>query len=336
MPYSQIISRAFEIVRRHRALWVFGFLVALTGGAGGNYGSGANFSGPETDFNGGTIPGFDFNPAAVFGLILIAGLVILALVIISTIVRYVSEVALIDGAARADDGETLTVRAGFRRGWSRDALYLFLNQLILSLPIIVAVIGAVVVAFVFLFGGFGVAQVSGRDGLALVGVAAFLLLLIPLIGIVLLLSIVISLLSQWSSREVVLRGLGPIEAIGEAWRLARSYLKETILFGLLMWAISLGFGLLMMPVLLVAGAVVVGPVFLAYQATRELLPTLLVGVPLGLLVLVGFSIIAGLYTAFSSTAWTLAWRHLRGLSPSPAAGLEITPDEGDTSVLAPA
>ena len=35
MDYGRLISHSFEIVRRYRALWLFGFLLALTGGSGG-------------------------------------------------------------------------------------------------------------------------------------------------------------------------------------------------------------------------------------------------------------------------------------------------------------
>ena len=38
MDYGRILARAFEITRRYRALWLFGFLLAVIGGSGGHPG----------------------------------------------------------------------------------------------------------------------------------------------------------------------------------------------------------------------------------------------------------------------------------------------------------
>ncbi|MCL5950420.1 MAG: hypothetical protein M1132_01640 [Chloroflexi bacterium] len=38
MDYGRMLARAFEITRRDRALWLFGFLLAVTGGSGGHPG----------------------------------------------------------------------------------------------------------------------------------------------------------------------------------------------------------------------------------------------------------------------------------------------------------
>ena len=38
MDYGRILARAFEITRRYRALWLFGFLPAVTGSSGGHPG----------------------------------------------------------------------------------------------------------------------------------------------------------------------------------------------------------------------------------------------------------------------------------------------------------
>lgn len=337
MPYSQILSRAFEITRRHRALWVFGFLVALFGGAGGG-GGGPNFNFGSRDFGRGRpfegpLP-FNIDPAAMVGVIVLLVGLALILVVIAAVVRFVSEVALIDGAARADDGERVTLAGGFRRGWSRDAFFFLLTKLLLALPLIVVAIGVAVVAAALLAGGIGAAAATERGVFAALGIGLFLIVLLPAIALLVLLAMGLALLGQWAVREVVLRRAGPVEAVGAAWQLARTYPKETILFGLLMLAVSFGFGLLLTPLVLLAGALVIGPAFLAYQTANSLVAALAVGAPLGLLALIVFSIIAGLFVTFSSTAWTLAWRYLRGISPAPADISEPIPDQGDSPVLA--
>ena len=60
MDYTKILTRSFEVVRRNRALWLFGILLALFGGGGGG---GGGFPGGGTGGSGRTGPtgGLPFN-----------------------------------------------------------------------------------------------------------------------------------------------------------------------------------------------------------------------------------------------------------------------------------
>lgn len=94
MNQIKILERAFDIVKRYRALWLFGVLLAITsarGGGGGNSGGQGlvNFGNMPR----GTVPepiAALFIPTAL-GLVLVASLLGIAAVVL----RYVARTALI-------------------------------------------------------------------------------------------------------------------------------------------------------------------------------------------------------------------------------------------------
>lgn len=323
MPYSQILSRAFTLVRQNRALWVLGFLLALTGGGGGSGGGGGDNVSMDGSLFNGQRPDVAFDPTLLVPVILIAVLAVIALFVVFIVVRYVAQVGIIDSAARADDGERPGVRASLRRGWSGQALSLFIVHLLLSLPLIALLVVGVVAMAAVLLPTVGLGVAGEMAGLVALGVVGFIVILLPLIAVALVLGAAISLLVQWAMREVVLRGLGTIEAIQQAWQLMRANLKESILFGLLMWALGLGVEIVMIPFLLVFIGLVAGPAVLIYEASQSIVGALLYAVPVGLVGIAIILVLSGLYVAFDQTAWTLAWRHLRGVAPervAPAPG----------------
>src|SRR5260221_2811825 len=141
MNHGKILSRAWTLMWHARALWLFGFLFALAGG-GSSFrwsqgpGSGTSSSGRGT-FPKFTMPHIDWNTviwvaAAVLAVLLVLGAVF-------TIIRYLSETALMAGANEIEStGAALTVRRGFRLGWSRQAWRLFLTDLVIHLPLALA------------------------------------------------------------------------------------------------------------------------------------------------------------------------------------------------------
>ena len=142
MDYFGILERSFAITRRYRALWVFGFLLALVsvGGGGGNS--------VQYTFQGGDFqPGqFDISPA--FGIFAILAAITLAigLAILATILNYVSRTALIGLVGEIEAGEDPTARHGFDVGWSRSAFRLFGIDIAIFVPIFL-----IAITLIFLF-----------------------------------------------------------------------------------------------------------------------------------------------------------------------------------------
>ena len=119
MDYGKLLTRAFEITFKHRALWVFGILFALFGGSkssspGFGFSSGARGN-RNIDEMVPTMPRFDQQTIV----ILIATITIFILVwfLLMLILRFVTRGALIGLVNDLETREKIqTVRAGFEIG----------------------------------------------------------------------------------------------------------------------------------------------------------------------------------------------------------------------------
>jgi hypothetical protein len=102
MTISEIIRQGLYYSRTCRSLWLFGFIVGLSGGgsSGGGQPGGA---GP-------------LGLSAAATALLIVAIVILA--VGGIVLRFVGEGALIEGVVRARQGGTMTTGEGFRAGWA--------------------------------------------------------------------------------------------------------------------------------------------------------------------------------------------------------------------------
>jgi hypothetical protein len=320
MNHGKILGRAWTMVWQYRALWLFGFLFALTGGGGGyqffrsNRGSGSPSTGPNGT---GPFPRFPFPQGINWSTVLwIAGGVLVVLVVLGVVglvVRYLSETALMAGADEIEStGAALSVRRGFRLGWSRQAGRLFLTDLVIYLPLGLA--GLVLVAA-------GAAPLllwlTRQVPLGVIGtlITAALELLVVL-GL-LALALVLSVVMPYLRRRVVLDRQGPLAALRQSLRLVRASLVDTGLMWLLLAAIRIVWSLVMVPVglvLIVLAAVVGGiPAAVAYLVSQSWVWAVVVGVPLFLLMLIpSVAFIGGLFETYVSTSWTLTYRDVIG------------------------
>jgi len=326
MNFNRIIRRSFEITWDYRALWVFGFILALTspsGGSsssGGGGGGGGSFNAPAGLASKVSLPLLQNDSAMVILAILLAFLGLLLAVVFTT-ARVVAETAMI---RMVDDfeatGARVSVGAGFRLGWSRGALRIFLIDLLVSLA-------AVLVIALLL--GFAAAPLLtwtlGNEILGGLGTAVSVLLAAPVFFLILFGVIGLVILVQFFHRAAVLEGRGVFEALSRGWQVARQRLGETLLMGVILFAIGLAVGLILLPLfflLLVAGGLFAGlpalllGLFTSLFAGGPLpwLIGLLVAAPIFfLLVIVPALFVSGLVQVYTSSAWTLAYRDLLAL-----------------------
>ncbi len=351
MNYPNVLKRAWEILWRCRALWVFGVIVALTAtsatsgywGWGGDGGrddwscQGVRIGGeciPWKEIGGypwrevplATVPPEFWTALAaiVVGLICLVVIVAIARVVF----LYVGETALIRMVDDYEEtGEKRGVRHGFGLGWSRTTLRLFVIDLLTRLP------GMLAALLLLLFGlcVFGLI-VLGREnvvvsvisGLAAIGVACLVILLAIAIGLVL------SFLRQFFFRTCALEEMGVIASIREGCRLVRRRLAEAIMMWLIMVGLQVGWTIVMVPVvffLIVAGGVIGGlagllagwVASLAWCGAVPLIVGLAAGIPIFILVLAApLVFLGGLAHVFKSSVWTLTYRELRALEGSEA------------------
>ncbi|MCC7354656.1 MAG: hypothetical protein IT330_12990 [Anaerolineae bacterium] len=344
MDPLDILKRSFRITRTHRALWVFGILLALTAGGSGFSGSGYNFNvgdwGRRSDA-GVRLPDF---PEPVFSTGILAFLIglaclILILAVVGVIVRYVSETGIYRLVDELEEGGTKPVtRRGFRLGWDRRAFRMFLIDLVIGIPFTVAVI----LLFLFALSPLLLLMID-NTAVRVVSVIFTVILVLAAILVLIVTALAVSLLSQFWHREAAIGGKGVLDAIREGTALVRANLSNAIVMYLVMIGVGIGWGIVLIPVFLVVAALALLfgglPAFLIYQATQSLAVPLVVGILIGLVVLfVPLVFLGGLYTTFATTVWTLTYRDLRArlrsapaVPPSGPAGDLLKLAEGPTA-----
>jgi len=348
MDYGKVIKRSLEVTWRNKALWLFGLLLALFGGANaarGGGGSGGSLppgmSGLGEGFGGGfggvpweTIPfakpwmrgvppwqsmGIDWGAvaAAVAAVVAVLAVVGLVMAIIRLIVRWLSQGALIGMVDEIETSGDTTVGAGFRIGW-KHLLKLFAINLLIS-------IGMAIVVMVFLFAIFVIGAILAipavacfAAGDALIAVGVIFAVILGLVWLLLLIagSIVLgafgTLVREYALRACVLDGQGVLDAIGAALRTLNEKRVESGLTWLLLGVIEFVLGLVLVPGVLVGLLAASSLGVAAWGATRAVWGVLVAVLPvLFVMGLVGL-FLGALYLVFESTAWTLTYREVRG------------------------
>jgi hypothetical protein len=347
MDHIRILKRAFSITRSYRALWVFGILLGLTAGgrAGANAGGGGGGNGGGGDGSGG-VPG-PFPPPQispeVINALIIAGVtllcIILLLSVITVIVRYVAETALIRMVDQHEaTGVKVGVRQGFRLGWSRAALRLFLLDLVIGLGVALVFLLLLAVAASPLLVWF-----TANDAARVLGTVAAVALIIVVIFALVITAIALSLLSQFWHRAVVLEGHGVRDALRRGWQLLRQRLGDGVIMGLILFGLGLAWALVLVPVvfLLLALAALGGglPALLAFAVTSLItqsqgaapwIVAAVVGLPIFIVIMaLPLLFLGGLAQTFQSSTWTLTYRELLALEAAGQANGDAPPPGGD-------
>ena len=363
----KILQRAWHILWNYRALWVFGLVLALAAGGsasshGGNnsfqfrddehssqtpsYGSIQEFFNalnqqmeklfdqgiPEANISGQTLTTFLWLVGIFVVLMLVVGILV-------TIARYVSETAVIRMVDEYENtGAKMTVREGFRIGWSRTAWRLFLINLIVNLPVILIVI-LLFIAGLIMLGILG----NGDTTLNPVSIAAIVGLVFFVIFVVIILSIFLSLLRHFFWRISVLEDTGVRESIRRGFALVRENWKSVGL----MWLVMIGIGIAWMIVSIVAFIVTIPlvivtsvvaaivaavPALLLVGLFSLFLTGLLPWIAAALFILPLFLVIAfspwllldSWKSVYASTVWTLTYREIKAL-PAIAPQAEPVP-----------
>jgi hypothetical protein len=223
-------------------------------------------------------------------------------------------------------GAQMTVRQGFRIGWSRTSWRLFLINLIVNLPMIllmaVFIIVGIIVYQMVTSGG----TPSPANIISLIGVV-FLSIFVAII-----LSILLGLLRHFFWRACALEGLGVRDSLARGFAMVRENWKSVGL----MWLVMIGLGIVWMLV----GMILV-LVTLPIVAITLILGAVIAAIP-GLALAGIFSLFLGGYlpwvaailfvlplfftlafspwlllnawqTVFTSSVWTLTWRELKAL-----------------------
>jgi hypothetical protein len=263
---EKILKRSWHILWNYRILWLFGILLALTGGGGGGGGgssgyhiNSSNGSNGSNGYNSNFQPGpflqsvMDWytqnlaplveHPNQHLVTIIWIGVAFLLFIlvtgVITTIVRYVSETSIIRMVDEHEQSGTKTgFKEGWKLGWNRRAFRMWVIDLVMCLPVFLLVI--LLISFGVLF---FINSNNGNPPFAIgwmvitIGCGVFLSI------ILIVLEIFLSLLRPFFVRMVALEGKAIGDSFRSGWTMFKRNWKSAVVMWLVMLGIGIGFGI---------------------------------------------------------------------------------------------
>lgn len=297
MNYGEVLSRAWQIIWKHKALWIFGILAGCGNVGGGS--SNVSYSFSEQDLTPAMenfLRGFERIPDWQIALLVGIGIVVMVvLVLLAVFLTTIGRIGVIRGTQQADEGAT---RLAFGQLF-RNSLPYFWRVFFLNL-----LIGLVVVAIVFVGIILGMAGTVLTLGLAL-------LCLIPLLCLVVPLSWLLFVLVEQANIAIVVENTSLVEGWRRGWQVFKDNLGTMIVMGLILYL----------------GVALIGGLIIGFPVILFVLPAMVAGLlggesafGSGLLVaglcfvmyLPVLIVLSGILTSYIESAWTLTYLRLTG------------------------
>lgn len=298
MDFGEVLSRAWQIIWKHKVLWIFGILA----GCGGAANSGFNNSGIRYNFERGNLP-----PALqnfiiqienlprweLSALVLILIAVILVLVVLAILLGTIGRIGLIRGTQMAERGDSvLTFGELFH-----ESSHLFWRVFGLNLVVGLILLVISIVGFVALI--FAIVATLGL----------FILCALPLLCVLVPLAWLIQVIVEQANIALVIEDLGIMAAIERGWRVFIDNLGVMIVMGLIL---IIGVGLIGGLIIGIPVAVIIVPALTgAFIGTQTALNS---GLLIAGLCFVAYLpvlwILSGILRSYTASAWTLTYLRL--------------------------
>jgi len=303
--FGEVLTKAWQIIWKHKVLWIFGILASCgQGSGGGNSGGGGNtgFDTPYRNLSPQASRWVEMITQNIQTYVAITVAVICVIWIITIFLSTVGKVGLIRGASLADGGEENLI---FGQLFSESMPYFWrvlgLN-LILMLPAFIIAVGAAAFA---LFAIVGVAAgSSGNEPLAVLGIIPIMIgcvcLLIPVM-------FVLRMIFRQAERAIVLEELAVLPSLSRGWEVFRANLGPIIVMAIILAIIGVVAGLIIsIPIFLV-----VFPTVFAFAMGQgeTYSPLIFMGICLCIYVPVAL-VLQGIMTAYIESAWTLTYMRI--------------------------
>jgi hypothetical protein len=214
----------------------------------------------------------------------------------------------------------LTIRQGFRLGWSRAAWKMFLMDLLVGVSFVTVFVLLLALAALPLL-----VWLTKNTPLQVVGtiVSAGSILLLVFAAIVA--GLAITLIMIFARRACSLENLGVRASLRRGYEMVKQRLGDLVMMGVMMFGIGLLWIIVTIPVIIaiiIVAALIAGlPALLAgsiagffTQGTTPWIVAAIIGVPIFLVaVIIPGALIGGWQKVFSSSAWTLTYREALAL-----------------------
>jgi hypothetical protein len=314
MDFGKVLTRAWEIIWKHKILWLFGLFAGCSGQrAGINFNFGGGGGGPSYQFDEGDIPYF---PPQMYRLfmeaerfieenieaILAVGIGLIILVIILVVGFFLlgalGKIGLIKGTLLAEGGaEKMTFNEIFEATKPFFWRIVGLNLLVVLGWVVVAIILWIIfVGGIFITLGFG------------------LCLLLPLICLLIPVGWFLMIVVEQANLALVLEDLDIFAAIERGWNFTREHLGNMIVMGLILFVggaiITFVIGLpQLFSVIPLISSLVRGEFFTDFEAMLRGLGTT---VGLALLYMPIFLALRAVLVSYIQSAWTLNYLENKG------------------------
>jgi hypothetical protein len=297
MNYGEVLIRAWQIIWKHKVLWIFGLLSGCASGSTGGSGGSTNYQVGSREF-----PELErfFNSLTdtqiILGALILIGVVLL-LIVIAIVLSTIGRIGLVRGTLQADAGTAQLRFSDLFRGSYPYFWRVFGLNLLFGLMILLVV--SLIVGFAVLVG--------------IVTAGIGLICLLPLFCLLIPIGWLVGILIEQANIALVVEDIGIGDAISRGWEVIRTHLGEMILMGLILF---LGGGLV--------GIVLALPFFIAVV---PLAWSLFAGTNVGLnggvwisilclvLYLPVLLVLSGMLRAYIGSAWTLNYLRLTGRTP---------------------
>ena len=306
MDFGKVLTRSWEIIWKHKALWLFGILASCSGNfnfGGGNF----NYSVGQEDTRN-LPPEFArffanwerafsqfFNERNIGWIIAIVCILILIGILFWVIGIY-GKVGLIKGTVNAETGQAIGFRSLAGESWPLLGKAVGLSILLFLIPF------AIFIVLALIFAAIGVATL----GIGLICLIPIICLLIPFF-------LLYFVYAEMATIALIKEGLTVGEAFSRGWEVFRNNVGNLIGMGLILFVGGILVGIIVsLPLIAIAA-----PAFLGFlsddpNASRS---GLLVSVILFLIALPFLIVINGIIRAYIQSAWTLTYVQLTGAKP---------------------
>ena len=317
--FGEVLSRAWQIIWKHKVLWIFGIFAGCSRGSGnfrGNAGGGGGGNGGTGQLPPEVMRVFQFIQQNLVMFIVVGCILVLVIWAITIFLSTIGKVGLIRGTFQAEGGAEKLI---FGQLFSESTPYfwrIFGLSLIVAIPILI--VFAVVIAGLV---AFAVSASNGNDA-ANIGLVGMVPLLIGCFCLLVPVLFVVGMIIRQAENAIVLEDLRVLPAISRGWEVFRANLGPVILMAIILAVIGVIVGIIIaLPVLAI---VVPAAVTFAVGKAQNWTPMIFAGVCLCLYIPVAW-VLNGIITAYTESAWTLTYMRLTA-KPQESAPVPVVPE----------
>ena len=302
--FGEVLSRAWQIIWKHKVLWIFGIFAGCSRGSGsfrGNTGGGGGGGPGQPNFPPEVMRVFEFIQQNLAMIVVLGCILLLLIWAITIFLGTIGRVGLIRGTFEAEGGSERLI---FGQLFSESMPFFWR---VFGLSLIVAI--PILIVFAVLIGGlvaFAVAASNGNDA-ARVGVFGFVPLLIGCVCLLVPVLFVVGMIIRQAENAIVLENLPVMPAISRGWDVFKANLGPIILMAIILAVLGIVAGFVIaIPVLAI---VIPAAISFAVGNAQNYTPMIFAGICLCLYIPVAW-LLNGILTAYTESAWTLTYMRL--------------------------